>query len=107
MTSLEQDIHNLDSEAIKTKLCSITSDKDLTPIIIQKISILAEQFVELEKNNWNGIWARIVTNFLTTANLGKFDLIVGNPPWIDWKNLPAGYRERVKSICVDSKFIFW
>lgn len=49
MTSLEQDIHNLDSEAIKTKLCSITSDKDLTPIIIQKISILAEQFVELEK----------------------------------------------------------
>ena len=101
MTSLEQDIHNLDSEAIKTKLCSITSDKDLTPIIIQKISILAEQFVELEKNNWNGIWARIVTNFLTTANLGKFDLIVGNPPWIDWKNLPAGYRERVKSICVD------
>jgi hypothetical protein len=28
-------------------------------------------------------------------------LIVGNPPWIDWKNLPAGYRERVKQICIE------
>ena len=43
---------------------------------------MAEQFVELERNEWNGIWARIVTNFLTTANLGKFDFIVGNPPWV-------------------------
>ncbi|MBP1645346.1 MAG: hypothetical protein H6Q16_921 [Bacteroidetes bacterium] len=103
MTSIEQDIHNLDIESIKNKLCSIVEEKELTPIISKKIALLAEQFVELERNEWNGIWARIVTNFLTTSNLGKFDFIVGNPPWIDWKNLPAGYRERVKSICIDRK----
>jgi methylase of polypeptide subunit release factors len=34
------------------------------------------------------------------AGLGRFDVVVGNPPWIDWKNLPAGYRERVKRLGV-------
>ncbi|MFN8259931.1 MAG: hypothetical protein U0X41_03220 [Chitinophagales bacterium] len=101
MTSIEQDIHNLDADTIQEKLFSIIPKRDLTKEIVNRIKSLAEQFVELERNEWNGIWARIVTNFLTTANLGKFDLIVGNPPWIDWKNLPAGYRERVKSICID------
>ncbi len=83
------------------KILVLIPDIDKTEQIITKINYLAEQFVDLEKNDWNGIWARIVTNFLTTANLGKFDLIVGNPPWIDWKNLPAGYRDRIKSICID------
>ena len=101
MTGLEQDIHNLDVNSIQEKLSAIISKNDLTVEISSRINSLAEQFVDLERNEWNGIWARIVTNFLTTANLGRFDLIVGNPPWIDWKNLPAGYRERVKSICID------
>jgi len=101
MTSIEQDIHNLDANSIQEKLSAIIPEKDLTTEISNRINSLAEQFVDLERNEWNGIWARIVTNFLTTANLGKFDLIVGNPPWIDWKNLPAGYRERVKSICIE------
>lgn len=101
MTSIEEDIHNLDSETIKEKLFELVPKLELKKSIRESISSLAEQFVELERNEWNGIWARIVTNFLTTANLGKFDFIVGNPPWIDWKNLPAGYRERVKSICLE------
>jgi len=101
MTSIEDDIHNLDTQSIVEKLLSIISENDKTKEIKNRIFSLAKQFVELEKNDWNGIWARIITNFLTTANLGKFDIIVGNPPWIDWKNLPTGYRERIKSICID------
>ncbi len=101
MTSIESDIHNLDSESISEKILSLIPKVEQVEAIISRVTSLSEQFVELEKNDWNGIWARIVTNFLTTANLGKFDLIVGNPPWIDWKNLPAGYRERIKSICID------
>ncbi len=101
MTSIETDIHNLDVESITKKILSLVSENEKTESIIAKIHFLAEQFVELEKNDWNGIWARIVTNFLTTSNLGKFDLIVGNPPWIDWRSLPEGYRERIKSICIE------
>ena len=47
--------------------------------------------------------ARIITNYLTTANLGKFDIIVGNPPWVDWKSLPSGYRDKIKSLCISRK----
>jgi len=65
------------------------------------IAGLSANLLELERKGWNGIWARILTNFLTTACLGRFEVIVGNPPWIDWKNLPETYRRRIKSLCID------
>ena len=68
-----------------------------------KIAQLSKSLVELEEKEWNGIWARILSNYLTTANMGKFDIIVGNPPWVDWKSLPSGYRERIKSLCISRK----
>lgn len=101
MTSLEQDIINQSTESIVSKILSLVPTNEQTEIILDNIRVLADKFVFLERNNWNGIWARIVTNFLSTAALGQFDMIVGNPPWIDWKNLPAGYRERVKQLCID------
>lgn len=71
------------------------------PVVVEKIKLLTDRLVELEKKKWNGIWARILTNFLTTACLGKFSNIVGNPPWIDWKNLPSGYRDKIKDTLPD------
>jgi len=67
----------------------------------QLIKNLAIQLISFEQQNWNGIWARIICNYLTTACLGKFDIVVGNPPWIDWKSLPNRYRDRVKGLCID------
>ncbi len=101
MLSIEDDIHNLQAGLIVSKLLAITPHGDHKPEVISNLNSLAAKFVELEKSDWNGIWARVVTNFLTTATLGRFDIVVGNPPWIDWKNLPQGYRERIKSLCID------
>lgn len=101
MTSLEQDILNQDTNSVANHILDLIPVNEQSEIIKTHIHSLAEKFVFLEQNNWNGIWARIVTNFLSTAALGKFDLVVGNPPWIDWKSLPAGYRERVKQLCID------
>ncbi len=72
-----------------------------TSSTVKCIQDLSRQLINLEKKGWNGVWARIVTNFLTTAAIGRFDLIIGNPPWVDWKNLPEGYREKIKSLCLD------
>ena len=69
--------------------------------VVDSVQQLSDRLVSLEKEGWNGVWARIVTNFLTTAALGTFDLIIGNPPWVDWKNLPEGYRDKIKSLCID------
>ncbi|MEO8065497.1 MAG: N-6 DNA methylase [Candidatus Doudnabacteria bacterium] len=101
MTEIEYDIKSLDWSAVATKIKGLANSKELIPEISEKIDELAKKFIDLEKNEWNGIWARIVTNFLTTASLGRFELIVGNPPWIDWRNLPEGYRNRIKSLCIE------
>jgi type I restriction-modification system DNA methylase subunit len=94
MTFIETDIKNQDADSIFNSLLELCSTQDRTALIKKYLKELSGKLVELESKDWNGIWARIITNFLTTANLGTFDIIVGNPPWIDWKNLPAGYRER-------------
>lgn len=57
------------------------------------------QVLDLHQSAWNGIWFRIVRNFFWSAVAGQFDLIVGNPPWVRWSNLPERYRERIKPTC--------
>jgi N-6 DNA Methylase len=105
MSNLEIHIEGEDEAGASEELCSIVPSADLTPAVRAEIDALASRLVDLQRNKWNGIWARIICNFLTTANLGKFDIIVGNPPWIDWKNLPQGYRERIKGLCI-SRHLF-
>lgn len=103
MTLLENHIINEDEISVVRELQAIIPNGDLTPKINQELESLAKNLVDLQRNKWNGIWARIISNFLTTANLGRFDVIVSNPPWIDWKNLPQGYRERIKQLCIDRR----
>ena len=57
------------------------------------------QVLDLHRKQWNGIWFRIVKNFFWSAVAGDFDVIVGNPPWVRWSNLPERYRERIKPTC--------
>lgn len=43
----------------------------------------------------------ILLNQARAHNLEPQNLIVGNLPWVDWRNLPPGYREHVKQLCID------
>lgn len=70
-------------------------------IVGERLGALADQIIDLERRQWNGIWARMIANFVATACIGPFTNVIGNPPWIDWKSLPSGYREKVKALCVD------
>lgn len=58
-----------------------------------------DQILKLHRQQWNGIWFRVVRNFFWSATAGHFDCIVGNPPWVRWSKLPDAYRERVKPTC--------
>jgi hypothetical protein len=92
-----------DTEGILNEFMSLIKDDEKTEFVITKLRELSENLVFLEKEHWNGIWARIIKNYLITAVIGDFDIIVGNPPWVDWKNLPLVYRERIKTtVCVDN-----
>jgi SAM-dependent methyltransferase len=35
---------------------------------------------------------------LNPPDLGKFDFVVGNPPWVNWETLPDDTRERSKAL---------
>jgi len=50
------------------------------------------QILEMEKQNKNGIWARFLKNAFAPMVAGKFDFIIGNPPWIRWDYLSQEYR---------------
>ena len=54
---------------------------------------LYRELVRLDKENKNGIWARIIKNNFAPLFVGRVDFVVGNPPWVNWENLPAEYRE--------------
>ncbi len=57
-----------------------------------------ERLVELEQKGINGIWARIIKNAFAPLFVGQFDIIVGNPPWVNWESLPQEYRNKTVSI---------
>jgi hypothetical protein len=69
--------------------------------IKEQIQMLSENLVFLHKNKWDGIWVRIIYNFLSTIKLGKFDMIAGNPPWVKWEFLPQVYAKTIKELCID------
>ncbi len=73
--------------------------------LLEKIASLCEDLVYLHQNNWDGIWIRIVTNFMLIARLKDFDLIIGNPPWVKWEHLPSAYTDKIKQFC-DIRHIF-
>jgi len=57
------------------------------------------QIRNLERQNWDRIWCRIIRNYFASVTIGKVDLIVGNPPWVRWSELPEDYRDIVKPTC--------
>lgn len=81
-----------DTDAIVERLTELSPSASLNSEIRAAFRTFAETLVRLEHADWNGIWCRVVANFLATAVLGEFDVVVGNPPWIDWKTLPETYR---------------
>jgi hypothetical protein len=59
---------------------------------------LYEELVKLDKANKNSIWARIIKNAFAPLFIEKVDYVAGNPPWVNWENLPADYRETMKPL---------
>jgi len=63
----------------------------------KETSLLADVYrriKELDDNGENGIWARYIKNAFAPVYLGKFDFVIGNPPWIRWGYLSDDYRKR-------------
>jgi SAM-dependent methyltransferase len=54
---------------------------------------LYEDLLKLELEGRNRVWVAIIRNAFAPIAKGVFDYVVGNPPWVNWENLPESYRE--------------
>jgi type II restriction/modification system DNA methylase subunit YeeA len=62
------------------------------------MSKLYEKLLKLEEEGKNKVWVAIIRNAFAPILKGKFDYVVGNPPWVNWENLPESYREASKNL---------
>ena len=64
------------------------------PVTIENFHIdLYNTLVKLDNENKNGVWARIIKNSFAPLFIGPVDYVAGNPPWVNWENLPTEYRD--------------
>lgn len=101
MYMLQTTIKAEDTDLLLNQFLSYIGSDNLNKKIIEKIRNLSFELVNLHKNEWDGIWVRIVSNFMLIARINDIDLIVGNPPWVKWEYLPQNYANKIKDICID------
>jgi hypothetical protein len=62
---------------------------------------LYKELVRLDRENKNGVWARIIKNAFAPLFTPRVDFVVGNPPWVNWESLPEVYRQSTASLWLD------
>lgn len=62
-------------------------DRDLLTELYRKL-------LDLAASGRNGIWPRLIKNAFAPLFVSRerFDLVVGNPPWVNWESLSDEYR---------------
>ena len=78
-------------EKFKSK---VKEDFNLSEKDIGLLVDIYKRIKELDDNGENGIWARYIKNAFAPVYLGKFDFVIGNPPWVRWGYLSDDYRKR-------------
>ncbi|MEM4558148.1 MAG: N-6 DNA methylase, partial [Desulfurococcaceae archaeon] len=73
-------------------------DKDLPDSELEVLKGLYSALLKLEEEGKNDVWISIIRNAFAPMLKGKFDYVVGNPPWVAWENLPEEYRNVSKSL---------
>jgi type II restriction/modification system DNA methylase subunit YeeA len=60
---------------------------------VDTLSRLYATLLKLEEEGRNRVWIAIIRNAFAPILKGRFDYVVGNPPWVNWENLPDAYRD--------------
>jgi len=78
---------------------SLSKDISLSKASISSFIRLYEKIYNLEYvYHKNRIWAALLKNSFAPMLIGKFDYVIGNPPWINWETLPEFYRNSTKQL---------
>jgi SAM-dependent methyltransferase len=96
LTLLEDCVSNYSHSEFTARL-----NREFPEISTVDVKVLVELFrtlTKLESEDTNKIWLRLLKNSCAPLLKGKFNFVVGNPPWVGWGELPEKYRERMRPI---------
>jgi len=62
---------------------------------------LYTKIFDLNKRGKNGIWARLIKNSFAPVLQRPFDMVAGNPPWVNWESLAYEWRDLSKQLWED------
>jgi type II restriction/modification system DNA methylase subunit YeeA len=65
---------------------------------LEAVARLYEVLLKLEREGRNRVWVAVIRNAFAPILRGVFDFVVGNPPWVNWENLPGSYRSISKEL---------
>jgi hypothetical protein len=71
---------------------------NLNPEDVNVLLDLYNKLLDLERQGKDEVWISVLRNAFAPILKGKFDYVVGNPPWVNWENLPEQYREISKDL---------
>jgi type I restriction-modification system DNA methylase subunit len=77
---------------------ALSKDIPLSQQSIKSFIRLYDKILRLEHYGKNRIWTSLLKNSFSPMLIGKFDYVIGNPPWINWENLPEFYRNSTKDL---------
>lgn len=78
----------------RVKIAARLSDDEYERVL-PTLGAVYDQLLDLHSEGLDGIWARIIKNAFAPIFLGTFDYVAGNPPWVNWQNLPEIYRQNI------------
>lgn len=64
------------------------------------LDALYRKIAQLEREEKNGIWARLIKNEFAPVFAGTFDYVLGNPPWVRWGYLSDEYRHATRDLWI-------
>jgi hypothetical protein len=67
------------------------------------LSDLHKKIHTLKVDGRDGIWTSIIENFFAPTLQGKFDFVIGNPPWVIPRRTPLDYTNNVRAAVKASK----
>jgi hypothetical protein len=73
---------------------------ELDPGAHMLLEELYDQLLELEHQGKNGLWARLLKNSFAPVLQEPFDIVAGNPPWVNWESLPDSWKVLSKDLWI-------
>lgn len=77
---------------------AVTDDETVWSDIRDVLDVLYDRVRDLADAGRDGVWAKIIENSFAPLFVGRFDAVVGNPPWLGWPKLPERWRTDAETL---------